>query len=126
MGFGWMLTLLPYGDHWRRSRKLLHTHMHPGIMPKYHSVQLAAARRFARDILDAKQDDDVLHRMIHTSIGQTIIKVVYGIDLNETDSEYVSLTEKLVDNFNEATLPGRFLVDFLPVCKYLVWCPWRS
>jgi cytochrome P450 len=118
MDLGWQLATLPYGDTWRRGRKLLHAHVHPGATPKYNSVLVHAARRFARDILSAKQDDDILPYVIHANVGQTIVKVVYGIDVTDTDSEYITLPERVVDYMNEAVSPGRFLVEFFPICEY--------
>jgi hypothetical protein len=117
MDLMWPLPVVPYGDIWRRCRRLLHSHVHPGVSPKYHSTQLHAARRFSRDILQVRTDDEVLHYMIHANIGQTIIKMVYGIDVKDNDSEYISLAEKVVAYGNECVLPGRFLVEFLPARK---------
>jgi cytochrome P450 len=117
MNLKWLLSMMPYGETWRRGRKLLHSQVHPGVSPKYHPVQLRAARRFARDILNAKQDKEVLPHMVRTNFGQTIIKMVYGIDAKDGESEYISLPEKVLDNINEGGLPGRFLVDFLPICQ---------
>jgi hypothetical protein len=120
MGYGWQLSRMPYGDTWRRGRKLLHGHVHQGVSPKYHSTQLHAARRFARDILGVRQDDEVLHGMIHDNIGQTIVNVVYGINERDKINEYITLAEKIVDYSNNSVLPGRFLVEFMPICKYLL------
>jgi cytochrome P450 len=122
MDLGWQLSMMPYGDTWRRGRKLLHSHVHPGVSPRYHSIQLDAAHRFARDILKVKQDDENLHYLIHANIGQTIVRMVYGIDVTDNDSEYITLAEKVVDYINESVLPGRFLVEFLPARKYLIRC----
>jgi hypothetical protein len=115
MDLGWQLSMLPYGETWRRGRKLLHAHVHPGVSPKYHSVQLDAARRFARDILISQQDSEMLHYMIHANVGQTIVKLVYGIDVVDNDSEYISLAEKVVSYIDESVIPGRFLVEFLHI-----------
>jgi hypothetical protein len=100
------------------SSSVLHTYVHQGASSKYHPTQLQGARRFARDILYAKQDPEVLPHMIRASIGQTIIKIVYGIDVKDTNSKYISLPEKVVRDVNEGILLSRFLVNLLPVCKY--------
>jgi hypothetical protein len=126
MDLGWQLSMLPYGDTWRRGRRLLHSHVHPGVSPRYHSTQLHAARHFAQDILNAKQDDKALHFMIHANIGQTIVNIVYGIDVVDKNSEYISLPEKVVDYISESVMPGRFLVEFLPLCKYLSWSSMKN
>jgi hypothetical protein len=118
MDLGWQLSLLPYGDTWRRGRKLLHTHVNLGALLKYRSTQLHAARRFSRDVLIAKQDDHVLRRMLQANVGQTIVKLVYGIDVKDTESEHITLAEKVVSYVHECTIPGRFLVEFFPICEY--------
>jgi cytochrome P450 len=108
--------MLPYGEAWRRGRKLLHAHVGPGVLSRYHSTQLAGAHRFVRDVLASEQDKDVLAQLIRTNSGQTIIKTMYGIDVEDNDSEFLSIPRKVLHALNEGGLPGRFLVDFLPIC----------
>jgi cytochrome P450 len=111
------MAFLPYGDAWRRSRKLLHAHVHPGVSPQYHSVQLTAAHRFVRDVLAAKQDKEVLPALVRTNFGHTIIKILYGIDVRDEESEYISLPEQVLDALNDVSQPGRYLVDLIPICE---------
>jgi cytochrome P450 len=118
MGMDWLLSMQPYGDTWRRGRKLLHTYVHPGVSSNYHHTQLQAARRFARGILDAKQDREVLPHLVRTNFGQTIVKMLYGIDAKDSESEYISLPEKVLQYLSDGALPGRFFVDFIPICSY--------
>jgi cytochrome P450 len=120
MDLGWQLSMLPYGDTWRRSRKLLRAHVHPGALQKHTSTQLHLARSFARDILRSDQDGGLLRYMIHANIGQTIVKMVYGVDTTDNNNEFISLAERVMGYINESVLPGRFLVEFLPVCKYFI------
>jgi cytochrome P450 len=119
MDFKWIFSLLPYGEPWRRRRKLLHAHVHQGVVQQYYPVQLESARRFARDILATTTEQEALVKAARTSFGWSIIKMVYGIDATAGNSEYISLPEKVLDSINEASTPGRFLVDFLPICKSL-------
>jgi cytochrome P450 len=112
------MALVPYGEVWRRGRKLLHAHFQPSVSPKYHSVQLTAARRLARDVLAAKRDKEVLPALIRANIGRTIIKIVYGIDVDDEESEYISLPEQVMELFDKMTQPGRYLVDLFPICEY--------
>jgi cytochrome P450 len=115
MGFGWLLSMQPYGELWRRGRKLLHGHVHQGVTPQYQPVQLESARRFIREILLAKTDKEALPHAIKSNFGRSIIRIVYGIDANSDDSEYISLPNQVLENISEASTPGRFLVDFLPI-----------
>jgi cytochrome P450 len=116
----WVFSLLPYGEHWRRSRKLFHAHVHQGIVHRYHPVQLESARRLARDILATKTDKEALPAAVKANFGRFIMKMVYGIDPADSNSEYLTLQQKVVDDFDDACTPGRFLVDFFPLCERLV------
>jgi cytochrome P450 len=117
MDLGWILVMLPYGEAWRRERKLFHSHVHQAAAHRYHPVQIDSARRFARDILTVKTDNEALPEAIRVSLGRSIIQLVYGIDVPDANSEYLSLPARVVASINEAATPGRFMVDFLPLCE---------
>jgi hypothetical protein len=118
MKLQWALTLLPYGELWRRKRKLMHTHVHQGVVDRFQPIQVTYARRFARDILAGSTDSEALPRAVRLNFAQTIIKMVYGLDVNSYESEYVALPEKVMEKFSEAFIPGRFLVDLIPICMF--------
>jgi hypothetical protein len=70
-----------------------------------------------RDLLAAKQDKEVLPALIRANFGRTIIKIMYGIDVGDEESEYISLPEKVLEQINELGQPGRYLVDLFPIRK---------
>lgn len=54
----------------------------------------------------------------------TIMKVVYGITVKDSAEPYVSAAEKALEVLNAAGTPGAFLVDVLPILKYVPsWLP---
>lgn len=56
--------------------------------------------------------------------GETIMSITYGIDTRENDDPYIKMAEAGVVPLLEAIRPGAFLVDFLPVLKYIPeWLP---
>jgi cytochrome P450 len=110
--------VLPYGDLWRRKRKLMHSHIHQGVVDRYHPLQIASARRLAREILVATQNEDILPQAIRLNFSQIIIKAVYGLDVDSYESDYVSLPEKWLEISAQITTPGQFLVDVLPVREW--------
>jgi hypothetical protein len=115
MDMMWSLARLPYAEKWRRGRKLLHAHVHQGVAHRYHAIQLASARRFARDILSVQTDKAALAPAIRANFGRTIIKIVYGLDAPSAESEYISLAEQVIRHAVQAAGPGRFLVDSWPI-----------
>jgi hypothetical protein len=52
------------------------------------------------------------------------MKIGYGITVQDFDDPYISIAEEAVSGFIEAGIPGAFLVDFLPILKYVPrWFP---
>jgi hypothetical protein len=116
MGFDWGLSILPYGDWWRQSRKLLHAHVHSAAASAYQPGQLISARRLVVELINAKHNKDILSSMIRTNFGIATIKMVYGIDVKSGEDEYITFPEQVVHAISEAGAPGRFFVDILPIC----------
>lgn len=131
MDLGWVMTVLPYGERWRRSRKLLHTHVHSGAAPQYQPVQLRGARQFVRELLAAEPTrpsnklseaaKGALPRMVKTNFGGTAMEMVYGLQIRgpEMKAQFLDVPEMVNDAVSESATPGRFLVDFLPLSQSL-------
>jgi cytochrome P450 len=117
MQMDWSFVILPYSDLWRRKRKLMHAHVHAGVATRYHPVQVHSARRFALDILTGEKTEEALPSAVRLYVGRTIIKAVYGIDVKDEEDEFVRYPEAVVQNFNIVLMPGRFMIDFFPLCE---------
>lgn len=56
--------------------------------------------------------------------GETIMSIAYGIDIQQKDDPYVKAAQEGVHPLTAATVPGAFLVDMMPVLKYVPeWVP---
>ena len=52
------------------------------------------------------------------------MKITYGIDVQESDDPYIQVGEEAVKGFDEAGIPGAFLVDLFPMLKFVPsWFP---
>lgn len=59
--------------------------------------------------------------------GGIILRLTYGYQVQDGEDPFVNLIEHANDNFNAATVPGAFPVDFFPSLKLLPeWCPGAS
>jgi hypothetical protein len=56
--------------------------------------------------------------------GETIMSVAYGITVQPKDDIYIETAEKGVRSLFLAAVPGTFLVDSIPLLKYVpIWMP---
>lgn len=51
IGWEWDFGFMPYGQPWRRHRRLFWQHFHPGVVSKYHAVQREASAKFLQNLL---------------------------------------------------------------------------
>jgi hypothetical protein len=71
----------------------------------------------ARDIIIEK-DKKALPNAAKASFGRSIIKMVYGIDVANSHSEYISFPQKVLGDIDDAVTLGRLLVDFFPIREW--------
>ena len=63
-------------------------------------------------------------KIIISIFAATIMKIGYGITVQESDDPYISIAEEAVKGIAEAGIPGAFWVDFIPILKYVPsWFP---
>jgi cytochrome P450 len=117
MGLDWVTPLAPYGEPWRTARRLLHSHLHQGVVSKYQPIQIASARKLAQDILVAKQEIGAVSPIVRSNFGRMIMKLAYGIESEKTAREQLSMAEDILEKISEAFTPGRFLVDMFTFCE---------
>ena len=62
--------------------------------------------------------------IIHSVFSATLLKVVYGIDIDDGDHGIVRDIRDAVQGVSEGFVPGKFLVDYIPWLKYVpAWFP---
>ncbi|KAF7331776.1 hypothetical protein MKEN_00057500 [Mycena kentingensis (nom. inval.)] len=125
---GWKntLVLLPYGDRFRRFRRLFHNIIGSrNLMKQFHPMQELETRRFLRRVL-AKPGDVATH--IRKAAGTIILHMAYGYETKENNDPFVQLADQATEQFSLATAPGGFMVDLIPVLRHTPrWFPvgWR-
>jgi hypothetical protein len=62
-----------------------------------------------------------------STFAATIMHIAYGIKVTEADDPYISNAEAALSGLAQAAIPGQFLVDLLPILKYVPsWVPGAS
>jgi hypothetical protein len=63
-------------------------------------------------------------KIISSTFAATIMKIGYGIVVQESDDPYISMAEEVLNGIAEVGIPGAFLVDLFPILKYVPsWFP---
>ena len=64
------------------------------------------------------------NKIITSTFAATIMKIAYGIAVQESDDPYISIAEETAKGLAEAGVPGAFWVDMFPILKYVPsWFP---
>ncbi|TFK66639.1 cytochrome P450 [Pluteus cervinus] len=121
MGWDFSLAFMPYGHQWRRHRRMFNSHFNITASARYKPIHLQETQFLLGRLLESP--DDFLHHVRHT-FSATIMNSVYGIVIQESNDPYISTAEECLQGLAEAGVAGSFLVDLLPVLKYVPsWVP---
>ena len=55
------------------------------------------------------------------------MRITYGLEVAKRDDQYIRIAEEAVPGFNEAFIPGKYLVEMFPVMRHVpAWFPWAK
>ncbi|KAE9390448.1 cytochrome P450 [Gymnopus androsaceus JB14] len=125
IGWKWAFVGMPYGPEWKACRKLFTTMFNPNNADQHEPQELKAARNF---LLNLHEKPEQYAKLVRKMTGSSILSVAYGFDVNVVqDSVHTYNAERAADGFIAASIPGSFLVDYLPWLKYIPsWVPGAS
>ncbi|KAJ7288668.1 cytochrome P450 [Mycena rebaudengoi] len=122
-GYDRVLSSARYGQRFREYRKLIGRVIGTrGSMVKFNPVEDYQANMFLKRVLDNPKAFDAATRK---TAGAMVLHLTYGYKIKEDgDDPLVNLADKALLEFSEITRPGAFLVDVLPILKYIPdWFP---
>ncbi|KAJ6548518.1 cytochrome P450 [Mycena capillaripes] len=93
-----------------------------GSMVKFNAVEDYQANMFLKQVLE---DPKGFGAAIRKTAGALVLHLTYGYKIKEEGNDpLVDLADKAVAGFSEITRPGAFLVNFMPILKYIPsWLP---
>ncbi|KZT19016.1 cytochrome P450, partial [Neolentinus lepideus HHB14362 ss-1] len=121
---GWKFTLSSssQSERFRKYRRLIH-----GIvgtrtsMDEYLPIEEKETRKFLQQTL-ANPGGLVEH--IRRTAGAIILQITYGYEVEDVDDPIVRIVDEATDQFSELLRPGAYLVDTLPILRYMPdWFP---
>lgn len=114
---GMRIVMARSGERFRRLRKAVHTHLQPKAAEAYKDMQHDNARKFVLDILNDPKDHQKHAARYSASV---ILRVTYGksTPTSYTDPEVIRIY-KVLKHFELVMRPGAYLVDRVPLLRYL-------
>ncbi|KAJ7190542.1 cytochrome P450 [Mycena pura] len=106
----------------RAHRRLFHEAFNAAAVQRLRPRVREVCRKLLCDLLQKPDQNVVGH--FRLMAAKVVMSVAYGIDVRSANDPYVKLAEKTVDKMVSAMAPGSFLVDSIPLLKYVPgWFP---
>ncbi|KIJ57163.1 hypothetical protein M422DRAFT_238752 [Sphaerobolus stellatus SS14] len=121
MDWSWGLPFQPYGEIWRRHRRVLHEKVHAGVTETFRPVQLKYTRTLLKRLLTSPSD---YYKHVTFVGAETMMEMIYGTSFKSEKDPFLVTAEAALEGLQEAWIPGAFWVDALPWMKYIPeWFP---
>ncbi|KDQ55455.1 hypothetical protein JAAARDRAFT_180898 [Jaapia argillacea MUCL 33604] len=121
MGWDYNTGLMPYGDKWRRHRRLVHQEFRADATAQYHPIIMKNVHFALRNIL-ATPEDFLAH--VRYIAAATVMSIAYGYEVAPTNDRFVQIVEDAVAMLSQAFFPGATLVNYFPMLQHLPgWLP---
>ncbi|KAJ7167245.1 cytochrome P450 [Mycena crocata] len=121
-----LLDLMGWGDKCllnlrRTHRRLFSQGFNSTSSHSFRPTEITATHNLLHQTV--RRPDEFMEHLKHM-VGEIIVSVAYGIDILPTNDPFISLSEEAGKVIHAAGLPGQFLVDWVPLLKYVPdWFP---
>ncbi|PIL22735.1 cytochrome P450 [Ganoderma sinense ZZ0214-1] len=120
-GWDWSMSIMPYGQWWRRHRRAFWQYFHPGAIRSYHACQEKSARTLLSRLL--KTPEDFAHP-IEYALNASIMGTCYGLPVaheNDPNLNVFKAAESTLDLMNTGS---NVLVESFPALASIpTWFP---
>ncbi|KAF9554263.1 cytochrome P450 [Agrocybe pediades] len=121
MGFVSNIVLFPYGENFRRHRRLLNQYFHQKKCLSYQRVQVQEARRL---LLNLARSPEKFEDHLNRYSAAIILNVAHGHQVQEEDDIYLRIAQDVEYAITHCAPPGSNLVDLFPFLKHMPsWMP---
>ncbi|KAI0030170.1 cytochrome P450 [Vararia minispora EC-137] len=118
------LPIMRYGACFRTTRKLMHQFMGSRATVEKHAAakEQEVAQLLLRILKDPRPES--LREHIRKAAGGIILRLAYGYRTREEGDPFVQQADMVLTQFSQTIVPGVFLVDVVPLLRYLPgWLP---
>ncbi|KAF9050876.1 OrdA protein [Hymenopellis radicata] len=122
IGYSKTIVIMPYGNKFRTFRK--HFSRVMGTTTTLKQFLPMVETEMKKFLTHSLTKPASLSDQLRKTSGSIIVKLAYGITVQEGEDPFVTLIEHANANFNIATTPGKFLVDVFPLLRFVpAWVP---
>ncbi|EJD49818.1 cytochrome P450 [Auricularia subglabra TFB-10046 SS5] len=106
---------------WRYQRRLTFSAFGPQAVKHYHPIHELNVAKFLQRMLDPSAD---CAKELRFAIGKIMFEITYRLPIEQHFDEFTRMSDLVADAFLGATIPGRYLVESIPILRYLPeWFP---
>ncbi|TFK45744.1 cytochrome P450 [Heliocybe sulcata] len=121
MGWDWAIQFMSYGARFKQYRSSVMAQLRKQVLHRYHPIQLREARQL---VLQLHRSPENFLQLIKHASGATMMSILYGFKEGQRRDGYVHLAEEATESLVIAGNVGKYLVDFIPILKYVPeWVP---
>ncbi|KAH7320425.1 cytochrome P450 [Rhizoctonia solani] len=119
-GWGSGTALLDYGDRWRGQRRITHEVLQKKALESIWPAIVKQTRLSMRRLSNTMELESEIARMV----GATIMQSTYGYEAIAADDPMIEIGKAGMRGFSDASMPGDFFVNLLPLLKFIPsWLP---
>lgn len=110
-----------YGNQWRSCRKLLHEFLNPKVVANFDEYQRKHSHRL---LLRLAESPEEFHDHIEFAVAALVMEMTYGLNIENNEDQFLRAAVEAVDSATIAMVPGKFLIDVIPMLKHIPeWFP---
>nr|VWO95115.1 N/A [Ganoderma boninense] len=119
-GWEWSMAFMPYGQWWRRHRRVFWQYFHPGAIPKYQGVLEHGASRLLSRLLATPEN---FEEHLRYALGTSICKAAHGLDIAEKDDTRMVIFERALKSV-DILVEGATVLEYMPFLTAIpTWLP---
>ncbi|KAI5806620.1 cytochrome P450 [Peziza echinospora] len=113
------LLTMPYGERWRKTKKIFHLGLCPKACESYKSIQESESRRLARDLTT---NPLVFGKHLERYAASVMFSVAYGRRVDSLDDPVVRKVYDRMGYMSTLNVPGAFWAESFPILKLIPDC----
>ncbi|KAI5122653.1 hypothetical protein M0805_007915 [Coniferiporia weirii] len=121
MGWSNTLPFLPYGERFRKHRRMMQQHFNSHAVSAFRSIQTGQVHDFLRRVLVKPEN---FRKDVHRLIASSILMATFGHEVTSENDAYIALVNRTTKMSTDAGSPGGTLIDLFPALRFLpAWLP---